>query len=130
MGLRAEIEEDLAETLEDLGDFGMVVILISPDGAIQTKSANDHTLDLSGQVLYDTLSQTEDGVTTVDNGPVVSLRRSSLDRVPEHGETWAVKVPESPIEGAPIVTFLMERAPLDGRSIGFIRMILRDTEQS
>ena len=34
MGLRAEIEADLSETLEDSDDFGMPVILTDPDGEV------------------------------------------------------------------------------------------------
>ena len=130
MGIRADIEADLAETLESPDDFGMPVELISPDGEVQTMSANDPTLGLYGQVLYDTIQQDENGNEYIDHQPVVSLRITSLDRVPAPGEKWNIKIPISPVEGADMVSHTGERAPEDGRTIGFIRMILRKVEQS
>ncbi len=130
MGLRAEIEEDLAETLEDPDDFGMPVILINPDGGVQSISANDATSALYGQILYDSLGQDENDIQTIDHAPVVSLRITSLDRVPQSGEEWSVRIPISPVVGAPIVTFLLDKAFLYGGSIGYIRLTLRKTEQS
>lgn len=121
MGIRADIETDLADTLEDPDDYGMAVELISPAGVEQTQSANDVTKLLYGQVLYDTT--TEDpatGMMIVTDRPVITLRRSSLDALPARG--WIVRYPESPIEGAAMVTRYIEQAPQGGRSIGFIRI--------
>lgn len=128
MGLRAEIEADLVDTLE--GDFGLPVELISPDGVRYTTSANDPTQTLVGQILYDSVSQDADGNTMIDARPVVTLRRSSLARIPLDGERWSVRIPVDPTAGATIGTFLLERAPEGGRSIGFIRLYLRAAEQS
>ena len=128
MGLRAEIEADLLETLE--GDYGQAVVLISPDGVRYSKSANDPTADLMGQVLYDTIAQDADGNQIIDHRPVVTLRLSSLSRVPVPGETWAVEMPIGPRVGATRETFVLERASEDGRSIGIIRLYLRRAEQS
>lgn len=128
MGLRAEIEEDLAETLED--DYGLAVVLTSPDGVRYSKSAHDATADLVGQVLYDHIDQDGEGNQIIDHNPVVTLRRSSLTRVPLPGEKWAVEIPIDPTATATRETFLLERASEDGRSIGFIRLYLRKAEQS
>lgn len=129
MGIRADIEEDLAETLEDSDDYGLPVVLIGPDGVVYDTSENDDE-DLYGQVLYDHISQDEDGNQIIDNRPVVTLRISSLARVPQNGEAWAVKIPVSPLADAELQTFVMERAVEGGASIGFVRLYLRKAEQS
>lgn len=128
MGLRAEIEQDLAETLE--GDYGLPVVLISPSGVRYSTSANDPTSSLMAQVLYDSASQDADGNTVIDSRPVITLRRSSLSVVPQSGERWAVEMPTGPEDDASTATFVVERALEGGRSIGFVRLLLRGTEQS
>jgi hypothetical protein len=118
--LRQEIEADLAETLE--GEFAMSVSLTSPDGVRYD--------DLVGTVLYDSISQDENGAQVIDHKPLVLLRRSSLTRVPASGEVWSVTIPTTPRAGAPTETYLLERASEDGGSIGFIRLYLHKAEQS
>jgi len=120
MGLRAEIEEDLEDFLEG-DDYGQSVVLISPDGVTYS--------DLMGQVLYDSISQTEDGVQVIDHNPVVTLRRSSLTKIPATNEKWSVNIPTGPRDDAPRETLILERASEDGGSIGFIRLYLRKAEQ-
>ena len=127
MNLRAEIETDLVETLQ--GDYGQAVVLTSPDGVRYSKSANIPTADLMGQVLYDTIGQDENGADVIDHKPVVTLRRTSLTRVPLSGETWAVEIPIGPQVGATRSTFMLERASEDGCSIGVIRLYLRAAVQ-
>jgi len=123
VNLREQVESDLAITLE--GDFKLPVILISPDGETQDKSANDPTADLVGQVLYDTLIQNPDtGAEMVVHKPVVTLRRSSLSRIPQSGEKWVVKIPTTPSYSAAKETFFLERPLEDGGAIGFIRLYL------
>jgi hypothetical protein len=120
MSLRHRIERDLAVTLE--GEFGLPVVLISPNGIEQ---------ELVGQVLYDTMRIDPDtGATIVINQPVVTLRRSSLIRIPISGERWAVKIPATPLEGAALETYFLEQPTEDGRSMGFIRLYLTKVVQS
>jgi hypothetical protein len=128
MNLRALVESDLADTLE--GGWGLPVVLFDPDGDKYDKSANDPTKDLVGQVLYDTLTvDPEDGAEVVVHKPVVTLRLSSLERVPLDGEKWAVQIPITPDPAADKVTFYLERPSEEGGSIGFIRLYLMATEQ-
>ena len=128
MNLRVLAESDLKTTLE--GDWGLPVILISPDGVQQDKSANDPTADLTGQVLYDTLVQNPDtGSEMVAHKPVVTLRISSLNRVPQQGESWIVKIPTIPNPAATKEDFFLERPTEDGSSIGFIRLYLMRAKQ-
>jgi len=126
MNLREQAESDLFDTLEDQETgFGLPVVLIAPDGTKQDKSANDPTLDLSGQILYDTLVvDPQSGLEMVIHKPVISLRRSSLDQIPVAGEGWGVMIPETPDRTATKVLHTIERAPEDGKSIGFIRLYL------
>ena len=122
MNLRLKAENDLAFSLEGL--WALPVVLVDPDGNEQTKSANDPTKDLSGQVLYDHKElDSETGMEIIVNTPVVTLRLSSLDRVPKYGETWKMKFALVPDPKAPKQTFiLIGRPPQGGASIGFIRL--------
>lgn len=122
MNLRVQVESDLHQTLE--GDWGLPVVLISPDGVEQSKSKNNPDEDLKGQILYDhrTIDQ-ETGLEILVNTPVVTLRVSSLDRVPEDGEKWEMQFPLTPDPDAPKESFiLIGRPPEGGASIGFIRL--------
>lgn len=129
INLREQIEADLLETLE--GEFGLPVVLIDPDGVTYDKSANDPENDLVGQVLYDTMIENpETGQDIIVHKPVVTLRRSSLGRVPVSGEKWVVKIPIVPQYDAEKVTFSLERPAEEGGAIGFIRLYLMEIEQS
>jgi hypothetical protein len=121
--LRAAVEKDLYDSVE--GEWKMEVELTSPDGERQIYSKNNPTEKLGGQVLYfSSRENPETGETIVVNNPVVSLRISSLDRVPQAGENWYIKMPISPIEGAEKVSFVFTptRSPEHGTDIGFIRI--------
>lgn len=125
MNLREQAEEDLFDSLEDSDGWGLPVILVDPDGVKYDKSANDPTADLTGQILYDTtVYDPETGMNVIVSIPVVTLRRSSLARIPVAGEDWFVKIPETPDASAPKVSHVLERAPQGGKSIGFIRLYL------
>jgi len=127
--LRELAESDLLDTLE--GDWGLPVELVSPDGVEYKTSANDPTKDLVGQILYDTIVQNPDtGSEMVLHKPVVTLRRTSLARIPVSGELWWVRIPLTPSYTAQKVGFLLEQATEDGGSIGFIRLYLQAAEQS
>jgi hypothetical protein len=127
--LREQIESDLETTLE--GDFGLPVELIAPDGTIYDKSYNDPESLLMGQILYDTLVADPDtGLEVIVHKPVVTLRKSSLEVVPQDGERWAVRIPVIPDRTADKETFLVERPTEEGGAIGFIRLYLMKTEQA
>ena len=125
MNLRALAESHLAQTLENSDHFGMPVVLVDPDGVVYDT--------VYGQILYDTRSvDSELGVEVLAHNPVVTLRKSSLTRVPLASERnrWAVKIPDSPREDASIETYLLGRPSEDGCSIGFIRLYLTKVAQS
>ena len=125
MNLRVTAESDLYRTLEHADDWGLPVELISPDGVEYTKSANHPTEDLKGQILYDTtVVNPETGLDMIVHKPVVTLRRSSLARVPLPGEKWLVRIPETPDPTATKTLHHVERAPEEGKAIGFIRLYL------
>lgn len=129
--LRAKIENDLVTTLE--GRFGLPVELTGPDGSTQTQKAGDPESLLQGQVIYDTLEENpETGELVVLEGPVVTLRRTSLDAVPEPGEFWHVRIPSEPRADAPMEDYVLstDHPPRGCRSIGFIRLYLTKPKQS
>lgn len=130
INLRELAESDLATSLE--GEYGLPVELTSPDGVIQTTKKDSSDL-LQGQILYDTVlvdPATLEQMTV--NLPIVSLRRSSLDRIPLAGETWHIKFPTAPSRTAAKMNFLMsaDRAPGGGGSIGFIKIYVQKAVQS
>ena len=131
VNLRELAERDLGRTLE--GEFALPVVLTSPDGIVQSTSENSadplNPDTLVGQVLYDIVRDNPDsisGESLVINKPVVTLRRSSLLRVPKPGEKWIVQIPTSPSRTAELEKFMTDatRPPEGGKSIGFIRLYL------
>jgi hypothetical protein len=130
-GLRAQIESDLADCIE--GEFGVPVSLTDPNGVVYDTNANNTTLPLLARVLYDQRKETvnKSGDPVIVYETVVTLRRSSLARVPAAGERWKVSIPKDSTVGAPYSTFLVTlgRANESGRSIGYISLYPSDAEQ-
>jgi len=130
VNLRELVETDLDTTLE--GEWGLPVTLISPDGVIQTLKKNT-TTRLAGQVLYDTVQQNpETGEIIMVDNPIVSLRRTSLDRIPQDGEKWVVQIPTTPSTTAALEDFVLSptKAHGGGGSIGYIKLYLTRVNQS
>lgn len=133
--LRERMEADLEEILEDhQNGFALPIILIAPDGETQEYSANDpdtpRTIPLTGRVIYARFDMDPDtGMPVRIDNPIVTLRKSSLDRVPLAGETWSVQIPKEPAINADKETYVTELAPRDGRSFGWIQLPLTLLEQ-
>lgn len=123
MNLRAQAEADLSTSLEDPALFGQAIDLISPDGELQT---------VYGQVLYDSTVTDEMGIQTIVHKPVVTVRRSSLTRVPLPTDRprWGCRIPETPRVGSDKVTFIVENPHEGGGSIGFMRFYLTRATQA
>ena len=120
--LRELAELDLMDTLEDPNHWGLPVILTDPDGEIQ---------EVNGQVIYDTIVENPaTGGEMIIHKPVVTLRRSSLSRVPAPGEKWLIQIPITPDPEAAKVSFVLGRPSEDGGSIGFIRLYLNKATQA
>lgn len=130
VNLREKAEADLQVSLE--GAWGLPVVLIDPAG--NRIDTSENTGDpLTGQVLFDTVRVNPDtGDNMVIGNPVVTLRRSSLSRIPAPGERWLVKIPASSSTTAALDDFIIDssRAPEGGKSIGFIRLYLRRAKQT
>lgn len=125
--LRHLAEKDLAVSLE--GAWGLPVRLIAPDGERYETTVDGRPL--RGQVLYGLgRRDIETMGVVVQDIPVVTLRRSSLARVPAPMETWAVSVPSAPVADAEMVMYGLSdvRTPEGGRSVGFIRLYLQELE--
>jgi hypothetical protein len=133
--LRERIEADLEGILEDYQNgFALPVILIAPDGVKQEFSANDpdvpRTIPLTGRVTYARFDIDPDtGLPLRIDNPIVTLRRSSLDRIPLAGELWSVQIPKKPAVDAEKETYVTELPPRDGRSFGWIQLPLTLLEQ-
>lgn len=121
--LRHATELDLKDSLES--EWKIVVELTAPDGSVQKFSANNPAELLGGQILYFTRRENPiTGEIMVVNEPVVTLRQSSLIRIPAAGENWFIKFPVDPTVDAEIKSwvFTPTRSPEHGTDIGFIRI--------
>ena len=129
VNLREQVEKDLGESLES--EWGLPVVLIDPDGVKYDTSASDPVKSLVGQVLYGKKEFNPDtGQDVYINTPIVTLRVTSLARVPVNGEKWGIKIPTSPSTTAPLVDFIFNGRPLEGgTSLGFIRIYPQKAEQ-
>jgi hypothetical protein len=124
--LRRTLERDLYDTLES--EWKMPVELTGPDGIKQIYSKNNPTELLGGQVLYSSRRENpETGETIVVNQPVVTLRVSSLVRVPKAGEKWYIKIPTGTEPNATKQAFVFtpDRSPENGTDMGFIKLYLQ-----
>ena len=95
----------------------------NPPAANRPDPLNPHPL--TGKVLYTTTKiDPNTGEEIVVNKPVITLRRSSLERIPQDGENWHVKAPRDPSLTADLqdYVFTPNSASQGGRSIGFIRL--------
>lgn len=123
------MERDLGAMLENYENgFALPVILVSPDGVEQGFSANDpdvpRTIPLTGRITFSRFDIDENGAPSRVDNPIVTLRRSSLDRIPLAGENWAVKIPTTPDFDAVKETFFLESAPRAGDSYQWIQLPL------
>lgn len=111
------------DTLES--EWKMPVELTSPDGVTQIYSANNPSELLGGQVLYSSRRESpETGEIIVVNQPVVTLRVSSLVRIPRAGEKWYIKIPTGyePNATKQSFVFTLDRSPENGNDMGFIKI--------
>ncbi len=130
MNIRTHIATNGLKTSME-GNFGLPVELITPDGQIINK--NEVGDDLKGQVLYDKDGiDPESGDLAVVKETTVSLRITALSRVPLAGEIWQVKIPINPAFPDVLGDFLInsDKSPITGQSMGFIKLFLKDVEQS
>lgn len=135
MNLREQVEKDLAFSLEG-DDWGLPVELIDPSGNKYSTSENspdpENPLPLKGQILYDQLAANPDtGEVITVNNPIITLRRSSLARIPADGERWSIKIPTEPSLSAAMENFVLSpvRPHGGGQSIGYIKLYAQRIEQ-
>ena len=117
--LRAEIEADLADTIE--GELGTDVTVISPDGTKHT---------LTGRVVSSYRRESAEG-TVVIQEPAITLRRSSFltafGKLPDGLENWTVRFSLDPV-GTALETMLIS-VPEGSRTIGFLTFYPQKIEQ-
>lgn len=127
MNLRTLAERDLSVVENDWEP----VSLIDPEGEIIDKNANDPTKDLLGGISFRPQIETpETGADKIVDVIMVTLRISSLSRVPKPTETWGIRI--SPRPGAAVQTYTITptHAPEINNSIGFINLFPQDADQS
>lgn len=130
MNIRTHLATDgLKKMIE--GNFGLPVELTAPDGT--EIKLNENGVTLKGEVLYDREAiDPESGDLKTVQEIMVTLRKTALFRVPKVGEKWKVAIPLSPSLPTVLTTHLINsgQAPVDGDSIGFIKLFLKKVEQS
>ena len=135
-GLNAQRERDLSVMLEDPNQWGSLVELTAPDGKEYKTSANSpdplNPLPLYGQVLRNSISlnpDTQERLIVAE--PVVVLRLSSLERVPQAHEKWFMKFTTDPDPAAELENYSIgeSRAP-EISTLDFIRLYPIKTVQS
>lgn len=129
------MERDLGAMIEDsVNGFGLPVSLCPPDGERQIYDAHDtgvpQTQLLMGRVVYARFEVSpQTGMSYRVNDPMVTLRKSSLVRVPAAGEIWSVTIPKEPSLTSDTETYLMTMAPQSGDSYPWILLVLMKAEQ-
>jgi hypothetical protein len=121
MSIRERVIRDSRIALGDADKWGVPVELVSP-------SAIEY-LGIHGRVVYSDVVQSDDGNEIIVNDPVVSIHLEDLERVPETGEKWIVRIPEK-IGSETMVNYTCERPVEINKSIGFITLRLVAVEQS
>jgi hypothetical protein len=119
MDLRSIAERDLANPMRD---WGTSIVLCDPDGVVH---------EVVGQVFANSVRLNPDnGSEVVVYDPRIILRYSTLDRAPISGEVWHVKTSLAP--GRPIQNFSIDPSrPIEGgHTIGYLKIYLREVEQS
>jgi len=125
--LRSLLEKDLKDTLEK--EFSTPVALISPQGERVEKTVDGSPL--CGRVLWSHKeTNPETGEPVIVPTPVVTLRTSSLPQVPKSGEVWAVIIPESVQENAPLKNYVTDASGVveDVKNFGYINIFLIEAE--
>jgi hypothetical protein len=126
MNLRELAESDLSIMLEDSDNgFGLPVII--------TKKSTGETQTLNGQVLLDySKFDDENGIEEVIKLPIVTLRISSLNVIPETGEVWYFDIPETPQPTATKKRYIFDGdlARRGSDSLGFYQYPLREYEDN
>ena len=118
--VRQLLERDLGTTLEG-DDFGVPVIMTGPDGL--DYSTTKAGLPVRGRLVYDHAEINEQGLTIVVHAPVLTLRVSTLRRVPAAGEHWEFKIPVTIVDFTTLTSFFLDSGgpPAGGASMGIQR---------
>lgn len=108
---------------------GVKVVLIDPDGKEYKKSALEPLEDLKGWFVQESLAyDLKTGVDIISDKPVLSLRIRSLERVPQDGEKWIVKV-ATKLDSEELKAYVLAGAPKNSKTIGFINLGLGSVSQ-
>lgn len=113
------------------GAFSALCELTDPDG-VETK-VNEVGDPLRGELLLDREDiDPESGDLVTVKETMLSLRKTALPRIPVAGETWKVAVALDASTPTVLTTHLAnaDESPTGGSTIGFIKLFLKDVEQS
>ena len=120
--LRELHEANLNLSLENPNLFGLPADITYDDGTKQS---------VTGQLLGHRVEVNPDtGVPVIVGNPVLVVRRSSLNQIPEDGQNIHVRMPLDPSRTATKYDFFLDpsRSIEDGRSLGIMRLYLKFAE--
>jgi hypothetical protein len=100
---------------------------------VELKDPDGVEYKLKGEILYDKDAiDPETGDLIVVQETFISIFKEHLTRIPKAGERWVIKFPLNPAAQTVLSTFVLnsDKAPVDGGSIGFIKLFPQELEQS
>jgi hypothetical protein len=115
MSIRSRILRDNGIILGNQKGFGCKIEMISPSGIVYS--------DIYGRVVYSDVSIDQDQIEIVTNDPVVTISFEQLERIPEKGEKWIIRIPET-TDSDNLISHTYERPPEKNDSFGFITLRL------
>lgn len=119
--LRVLAESDLQYSVE--GEWGATMYLIDPDGVRHT---------VVGQLVYSYIkTDPQSGDDVVVQEPVITLRKSTLTRVPVNGEKWFCQLPDAP-PSTDLLNYGLtaDRANMGNNSLGIVKLYPKKVKQS
>lgn len=128
--LRTRAAEDAREL--NIRDWGLLVEMVGPDGIVYNTDIISGEPLKATQILYDRVRIVpETGEDLMARDTIVCLSRLSLERIPQPGEVWTIRIPESPTSSAMAdFVFTPTKSPEGGKSLEQIRLYLQRIEQS
>lgn len=126
--LLREIQKVTEEVIEK--EVGQKVVLIDEDGREYEKSALNPENDLKGFFVSESLEyDINTGMEVVVDAPVLSLPLRALERIPQDGEKWFIRIQTDPFSDD-LTSFTVSGPPKNSKTIGYINLKLQIVGQN
>jgi hypothetical protein len=126
--LLREIQKVTEEVIEK--EVGQKVVLLDDEGREYDKSALNPENDLMGFLVSESLEyDINTGTEVLVDAPVLSLPLRALERIPQDGEKWIIRVQTSPFS-EDLTSFTLSGPPKNAKTIGYINLKLQIVGQN